>query len=312
MKYKQLTRDQRYQIEARLAQHQSQRMIANHLGIAASSLCREIARNRRPDGTYCAEHAHHQAIQRRHGAFKTRLPDSTIHWVTEHLALQWSPEQISATGKHKGIKVSHEWIYQYVQRDKAQGGRLYIHLRQGHRCYRKGRGKKRLPIEGRVCIEQRPEIVDTRARAGDWEVDTVRGKQGSGAIVTLAERKYRLYLIRRVHSLEADVIADATVAMLSPIKDKVHTITSDNGSEFAAHEKISRALEAEFYFAHPYSPWERGLNENHNGLLRQYVPKGTDLRHLDDAYLMFVQERLNNRPRKCLGYKCPIECFEAS
>jgi len=230
-----------------------------------------------------------------------------VEWA---LGLEWSPEQISEVGKRINISVSHEWIYQYVAADKASGGQLFRHLRQGHKRYRKGKQTKRSPIPNAVSIDERPSIVDTRERLGDWEADTVLGKQGTGVLVTLAERKSRLYLVQRVDSKHADVVRKAIIDMLKPYKDKVHTITFDNGGEFAEHEKIAESLEAKMYFAHPYSSWERGLNENFNGLLRQYIPKGTDLRRVSDERVKQVQSRLNLRPRKCLGFKQPVEVFE--
>ncbi len=199
--------------------------------------------------------------------------------------------------------------YQHVQADKANGGELYKHLRQGKRRYRKGYGTKRGRIPDAVSIEQRPAVVDERSRLGDWEADLVLGAQGTGAIVTLAERKSRMYLTKKVFSKEAGEVSSAIISMLSSYKDVCHTITFDNGGEFSEHRAIAEALEAETYFAHPYASHERGLNENTNGLLRQFIPKGTDLRTVSDEDLQHYQGALNSRPRKCLGFRQPSVVF---
>jgi IS30 family transposase len=209
-----------------------------------------------------------------------------------------------------GSPVSHEWIYQYIANDKLSGGQLYKHLRQGRKKYRKGKHHNRMPIADARSIELRLSEVDERIRLGDWEADTVLGKHGTGAIVTLAERKSRLYLIRRVNSKSSEDVTEAIIDMLSPHKEFVKTITFDNGGEFAQHKKIENELQAMTYFAHPYSSWERGLNENFNGLLRQYVPKGSDLRLVTNDNLATIEKKLNLRPRKCLGFKQPQKVYE--
>ncbi|CAG9000937.1 MAG: IS30 family transposase ISAs2 [Candidatus Celerinatantimonas neptuna] len=243
-------------------------------------------------------------------AARYRLSRDTVWFVEMVLGWDWSPEQISAIAKRINLPVSPEWIYQHIARDKAQGGWLYTHLRQGHKRYRRGKHMVRKPIVNSVSIDERPAIVDTRERLGDWEADTVLGKQGMGALVTLAERKSKLYLVKRVQSKEADGVKEAIIEMLMPYKAHVHTITFDNGGEFAGHEAIAEALDTKAYFAHPYSSWERGLNENFNGLLRQYIPKGTDLRTVSDEYIEQVQTRINLRPRKCLEFRQPNVIFE--
>ncbi len=232
-----------------------------------------------------------------------------VEWA---LSLDWSPEQVSEVDKVIGYPVSHEWIYRHIAADKASGGQLFRHLRQSHKQYRRGKSGKRSPntILNAVSIDERPSIVDSRERLGDWEADTVLGKQGTGVLVILAERKSRLYLVRRVDSKRSEVVTKAIIDMVEPYKDNVHTITFDNGGEFADHEEIAQKLEADMYFAHLYSSWERGLNENFNGLLRQYIPKGTDFRLVSDERVAKVQTRINLRPRKCLGFKQPQKVFD--
>ena len=304
MRYQQLTEGLRYQIAFLRDHGLSQARIAKQIGVHPSTVSRELRRNRDEQG-YLPQFAHQRAIARRRTSQKCSLPADTIEFVRMALAADWSPEQVSGVGKLIHCPVSHEWIYRYVAQDKAHGGTLYRHLRQGHKRYRRGRNSKRSVIPNPVSIDERPAIVDERSRVGDWEVDTVQGKQGSGAIVSLVERKSRLYLVRYVPNKTARAVADEIIDMLTPYKKHVHTITADNGSEFVEHERISAALEAQVYFAHPYCSWERGQNENSNGLLRQYVPKGSDLSQVTREALSAFEKRLNFRPRKCLEFRQP-------
>lgn len=310
MRYQQLTEGLRYQI-ALLCEHKvSQAEIGRRLGVSKSTVSRELRRNCSVDG-YQPAVAQKLSAHRRKAAGKRQIHEDTVFFVEEALNWLWSPEQISAIGDIIGRPVSHEWIYQHVASDKGFGGDLYTFLRQGKRRYRKGYGKKRSPIPDAVSIEQRPLVVDDRSRVGDWEADLVLGKQGTGAIVTLAERKSRIYLTKKVFSKDSAEVAAAIISMLRGYKDVCHTITFDNGREFTRHKEIAVALEAKTYFAHPYAPWERGLNENTNGLLRQFIPKGTDLRTVTDDELRKYQGALNSRPRKCLGFRQPSVIFAA-
>lgn len=311
MNYQQLTEGKRYQISALLAQGCSQAVIARTISVSPSTVSRELQRNRTTDDEYQPAEAQQQCQSRRTGAAKYRIPVETIDFVELMLSQEWSPEQISAVSSRVDMPVSHEWIYQHVANDKAHGGKLYKSLRQGHKRYRKGKNSKRCVIPEPVSIDERPSIVGTRERFGDWEIDTVLGRQGTGAMVTIAERKSRFYLVKKVQAKTAAEVRDATIEMLKPYAAFVHTITADNGSEFVEHQAIANALDADIYFAHPYSSWERGLNENFNGLLRQYIPKGTDLRLVTDEDVLRAQTRLNERPRKCLDFKQPKAVFEA-
>ncbi|XYX39790.1 IS30 family transposase [Candidatus Erwinia dacicola] len=281
MKYQQLTEGLRYQIALLCEDKVSQAEIGRRLGVCKSTVSRELRRNRSVD---------------------SYQPAVALNWL-------WSPEQISAIGDIIGRPVSHEWIYQHVSGDKVQGGKLYKLLRQGKRRYRKGYGKKRSPIPDAVSIEQRPALVDERSRIGDWEADLVLGKQGTGAIVTLVGCKSRIYLTKKVFSKDSAEVAAAIISLLSGYKDGCHTITFDNGREFTRHKEVADALEAETYFAHPYASWQRGLNENTNGLLRQFIPKGTDLTAVTDDELRKYQGALNSRPRKCLEFRQPSVVF---
>ena len=309
MSYKQLVEGQRYQIQAYLSQRLSQRKIAELLDVNPSTINRELKRNGMGNN-YCPEHAQRKVRTRRIRAAKYQISSQVVLYVRSLIEADWSPEQVSAVLTGLGFPVSHEWIYQYIAKDKLLGGLLFKHLRQGKRKYRKGKNHNRLPIADARSIELRPPEVESRVRLGDWEADTVLGKHGSGAIVTLAERKSRLYLIRRVNSKSAEDVTEAIINMLAPHREFVKTITFDNGGEFAQHKRIEKELQAQTYFAHPYSSWERGLNENFNGLLRQYVPKGSDLRLVTNDDLAIIERKLNLRPRKCLGFRQPQKVYE--
>ncbi|HIF9341168.1 TPA: IS30 family transposase [Photobacterium damselae] len=309
MSYQQLTEGKRYQISALLELGISISEIANKIKCHRATIYRELKRNQSCNH-YCPRYAHLSSISRRKAASKYRIPTERIEFIRLLLCADWSPEQIANVLTKAGASVSHEWIYRYVALDKCQGGKLYRHLRQGHKRYRKGGNVKAPTIKNAISIDERPLIVNSRERFGDWEIDTVLGKHGSGAIVTLLERKSRFYLAKKVSSKSAEEVTKATIEMLMPYKEHVHTITADNGREFAGHQEISDALKTKFYFAHPYSSWERGANENANGLLRQYVKKGTDLKTVTDEDIQFAQSRINNRPKKCLGFKQPAVIFK--
>lgn len=226
---------------------------------------------------------------------------------------EWSPEQISGHAKrHQLFSISHERIYQYVLQDKKKGGDLYKHLRRGKKRYKKryGSPKRQGPIKNRVWIDDRPKIVDEKIRIGDWEIDTIIGKQQQGAIVTLVERVSKLTLIGEVGTKQPNKVAEQIVKLLMPFKERVFTLTADNGIEFASHEYIANALDAKVYFAHPYHSWERGLNENTNGLIRQYIPKSSDFKQIELGKIQKITQDLNNRPRKLLSYATPNEIFE--
>jgi IS30 family transposase len=207
-------------------------------------------------------------------------------------------------------RVSHERIYQYVYDDKWSGGTLYLHLRcQKQRRKRYGSRDRRGQLANRRCISERPALVEQRSRLGDWEADTIVGKGRRQALVSLTERKSKLTLLAKVEHATAEAVEAAITRLLEPLASRVHTITSDNGREFAHHQHIASTLRADFYFAHPYASWERGLNENTNGLVRQYFPKGSDFTTITDETLDKVMQRLNHRPRKTLGFTTPHQVF---
>ena len=308
--YTQLTQEQRYQIYALMKAGHNQTEISAIVGVHKSTVSREIWRNRGLRG-YRPKQAHQLALNRRQCKARRRIRPNEWHRVEELLREDWSPEQISLwLPKEEQIVISHESIYQRILDDKRHGGDLHRHLRcQKPRRKRYGTYDRRGQIPNRVSIDERPAIVERRIRLGDWELDTIIGKRHKQAIVSLTERKSRLALLAKVRTKEAEGVKDAALTLLSPLADYVHTITSDNGKEFARHETIAEALDADFYFAHPYASWERGLNENTNGLIRQYFPKGSDFTNITDEDIRRVMDKLNNRPRKCLGMKTPNQVF---
>ncbi len=308
--YTQLTHEQRYQIQALMKAEHKQIEIAEIIGVDKSTVSREIQRNSGKRG-YRPKQAHALCLERRNIKAVSRISVSTWNIIKRMLRKDWSPEQVSARLKMNfNLLVSTEWIYQYIYKNKFNGGSLHQHLRcKKKRKKRYGAYSRRGQIPHQVSIDERPSIVDTRSRFGDWELDTVIGKNHKQALVTIVERKARLSVSKKVTRKTSECVTNAIIELLTPFKSWVHTLTADNGREFAGHIEIAKKLEADFYFAHPYSSWERGLNENTNGLIRQYFPKKHDFTTITQKQLDKVMDKLNNRPRKCLGFKTPNEVF---
>jgi IS30 family transposase len=306
--YKQLTYEQRCQIEAFKKSGFAQVEIAAVVGVSQSTISRELSRNTGQRG-YRYKQAHNAALSRRKEAKKaTKVTPHLIKLVESLLTEKWSPEQISGwLLKEHMILLSHECIYQHVWADKFSGGELFKNLRRhGRKYHKRSNGKtNRGQIKNRVSIEERPAEVDEKSRVGDWEIDTVIGKGHSGALVTIVERATQFTLSAQLNDKSAESVTEATIALLKPFAAALHTITADNGKEFAYHERITEELGVTVYFAHPYHSWERGLNENTNGLLRQYWPKSTDLKKVTQEEVDAVIFQLNNRPRKTLGFETP-------
>ena len=307
--YTQLTQAQRYQISILLKIGQSQTEIAKMIGKHKSTISREVGRNQGQRG-YRPKQAQQMSMNRRKKA-KPRIQAATWALIERKLQEDWSPEQISDWLKRNtDIQVSHDRIYQYILADKRAGGSQHKHLRcQKKRRKRYGGYDRRGKLPNRRSIDERPEIVDQRQRIGDWEVDTMIGKGHHQAIVTLTERKSRFALLRKVERRKASLVSAAVIDLLQPVADRSHSITGDNGKEFAEHERIAQELEVSFFFAHPYAAWERGTNENMNGLVRQYIPKNRDLSSVTNEELSQIMNKLNHRPRKCLDFKSPFEVF---
>ncbi|WFE69564.1 IS30 family transposase [Thiomicrospira sp. R3] len=312
MNYKQLTIDERYQIQAYLKIGLSQKEIASHLERHPSTIGREIKRNTGMRG-YRPKQANQFSVERRGAALKAiKLTEAIKDKVKILIQQELSPDQVCFyLEKNDIVKLHHETIYRMVLADKKQQGTLYQHLRHLHKTHRKRYGSydRRGRIKNAVSIDERPEIVDEKSRIGDWEGDTIIGKDRKSAIYTLVERKTLYTIIVKLMGKNASDLADRAIKVLKPMAEQIHTITYDNGLEFADHERMAKELNAKIYFAHPYSSWERGINENTNGLIRQYFPKGTDFNEVTQEQIDFVMYRLNTRPRKTREGKQPVELF---
>jgi len=310
--YTQLTCEEQYQIYSLLKAGHSRSEIARLIERDKSTISQELRRNRgrrsyRPHQAQCL------AATRRRGCADNARRFGARHWrlIERLIQRQWSPEQIAGRlGLHKRFGISPERIYRHVLADKRAGGSLYRHLRCQHiRKKRYGRPSRQGQLPDRVSIEMRPGIVERRGHIGDWELDTVFGKGHRRCLLSMNERRSRLTLLAKLPRKCARALARASIRALRKLKRKIDSLTADNGREFALHKLIARSLNAKFYFAHAYAAWERGTNENANGLLRKYLPKGADLATVCSATLRFITNRLNHRPRKCLGWRTPYEVF---
>lgn len=307
-----LTSKQRYTISVMINQGFNQTMIAKTIGKDKSVVCRELKRNcdQRND-EYRPELAQKKYTQRqKHKNKHVNFTQEIKEFVTGLIEQDFSPEQIAGRAKLLGFPcVSHEAIYQLVWIDKRMGGDLFTHLRRKGRRYRKRGNTKdsRGIIKDRVDISQRPKIVEKKLRIGDLETDTIIGKNHKGALLTINDRVSSFVWIQKLDTKQATTLALKAIDRMLCWKDKIHTITSDNGKEFAQHKLIADKLGVDFYFAKPYHAWQRGANENINGLIRQYFPKQTSFENLNDQQIEHVQHKLNNRPRKKLGFLTPNE-----
>jgi IS30 family transposase len=313
MSYQHLSLAERYYIETRRKKEVSHNQIAKELGRSQSTISREIRRNTGLRG-YRHKQAGNLASKRHSDKPKyVKLTDEVKYLITICLQNEWSPEQIAGRLRDEQlVELHHETVYQFVLADKSNGGQIFKHLRHQNKTYRKryGSAHNRTGIPGRIDIDQRPEAANNRERIGDWEADTIIGSNHEGAIVTLDERKSKLRLAAPLPGKRAKPVQKAIVSLFSPIKQFVKTVTFDNGKEFTLHEDIAKELDCETYFAKPYHSWERGQNENANGLLRQYFPKAMGLADVTRKQVAEAVDKLNNRPRKCLGFKTPYETFE--
>jgi len=310
-----ITYEQRYTISSMLTQGYSKTEIAKVLGKDRSVVCREIHRNKDlRSGEYKHELAEKKYHQRQDAKKKhIRFTDGIKDDVEELIEDDYSPEQIVGVLEKRGSpSVSHERIYQHIWADKKKKGSLYMHLRRQGRRYRKRGSSKdsRGIIKDRISIDQRPCIVEKRERFGDLEVDLIIGENHKEAIVTINDRASGVLKMKKVATKEACVVSKAINELLVEWTPYLHTITSDNGKEFAAHKLVATQLNVDYYFAHPYHSWERGSNENLNGLIRQYIPKKSDFSKLTDEYISSIEVKLNNRPRKRYDFETPIFVME--
>lgn len=322
MPYVQLTSEERYVIYHLKLFKLSLREIARRLGRHHSTISRELKRNGPtfPTWVYWHEGAHQQALHRRsqprHHRRRSHVP--LVEYVEQSLRAERSPDVIAARLKmdhpdDDRMRLSIETVYRWVYRDAATGGTLFNCLCRSHkkrrRQHRYGSGRGLIP--GRISIDARPGLVATRQRFGDWEGDTVEGAKGSGHITTHVERKSRYLVAAKLVNKTAAATAYAVNRAFRRIPRGLrHTLTLDNGKEFARFREIENGTGLAIYFADPYSAWQRGTNENTNGLLRRYFPKGSDFRNVTDESLASAVKKLNHRPRKCLGYRTPHEVFQ--
>jgi IS30 family transposase len=309
-----LTSEQRYTISVLLEQNFSKSEIAIVIKKDKSVLTRELQRNcDLRSGKYDFDLAQRKYEKRQKG--KTKRNDLTLEIkerIKEYLHQELSPEQIVGVCSKNGLScVSTESIYQHIWKDKKEKGNLYLSLRTTGKRYRKRGSKKdsRGVLSNRRLIEDRPKIVDLKQRFGDLEIDTIIGKNHKGAIVTINDRATGILRMKKIKAKESELVKQAAIELLENWKPYLFTITSDNGKEFAMHQEIATVLEVDFYFANPYSPWERGANENLNGLIRQYIPKSTSFEEITIERIIEIQEKLNNRPRKRFNFETPNYMF---
>ena len=314
--YRQITEGERYAMHALRMQGLCAAAIARALDRHRSTITREFQRNSKPcNGYYQPFSAHTYAATRRsHSRRNTQF--TTRDWVRIEalLRLDWSPEQIAGRfARDHGLAISHETIYRHIWRDKKCGGSLHVHLRRANKPFRKryahydSRGK----LGGKRPIASRPVGAENRSQLGHWEGDTVLGdSQGGACILTLVDRKSRYTLIGKLARRTGAEVNARARQLIRAQPRPVHTITVDNGTEFHAYKKLEATLATRFYFATPHHSWERGTNENTNGLIRQYLPKRSSMDHLTQHDCTRIAKKLNQRPRKRLGFRTPEECYE--
>ncbi len=305
-----LTLDERYQIEWMHRFMWNHGKIAQSLGRSRSTIDREIERNAGPDG-YKARKAHRLArarLRSRARANARKIEPRLWPRVHELLSIGWTPDQISGWLRTtEGLRVSYESIYTHIYADKSAGGQLWKLLpcqKLRRKRYGAARARRHL-IPNRVGIEHRPAIVDLKRRIGDWEGDTLADASHTNAVLTIVERRSMYIVIEKVPRRTTEHVCNAIVRSLKALGAPVHTLTLDNGAEFCGHERITQALGTRCYFARPYAAWQRGLNENHNALIRRYIPKRSSLAQYTQSDLDRIAHALNNRPRKTLGYRTP-------
>ena len=325
-KYKQLTLGQRYEIEVLLGQGKNQKAIAEAIDVDKSTVYREIERNS-AGGKYRAEEAQRRYTYKQGQRSAYKLKDDMLHRIEDGLKEGHSPEQIKGLADLEGVPmVSHESIYKLVfkkqKKIKQQQQQQQQHDSWWLNCLRSKQRKRQRRVneqqsraalalrpvkEPKVSIEMRPDIVNNKERIGDCEIDTIIGKDHKGAILTVVERVSKHTTIVKLPNKTDDAVTEAFVKLAGSLPFAIASLTADNGTEFADFNRIKELLNCDFFFAHPYSSWERGLNENTNGLIRQYIPKKTDFDLYDDEFIASIEQKLNNRPRKTLGFFTPLQ-----
>jgi IS30 family transposase len=317
MSYRQLTTEERYMLAALRRQGRNQAEIARPLGRHRSTACREVRRNSaRSDGHYRAFTAQERTNGRRSRSRRnSHFTAEDFAVVDRLLCRQWSPEQVAGHLARTGqLSISHETIYRHVWRDKREGGLLHTRLRGARKRRRKRYGAydSRGRLAGKRLISERPAEVEARQGVGHWEADTVMGAGSRDCVVTLVERKSGLVLIGKLSDRTAGSLSRRAVTLMRRGGGRFETVTADSGTEFHDYKRIEERTGAMFYFARPYHSWERGSNENANGLIRQYLPKGSSMAGLSQHQCNAIARRLNTRPRKRLGFRTPLECYNES
>lgn len=318
-RYQHLSDEERLYIQHGLRAGKTKKQIAHELERNPSTITREVKRNMYPSSYLYTHHwaCHLNRWRKRYKYKRLAKANSKIDFqsaalIEELLKKYLSPEQTSAYLKqHHDISVSHETIYRYIYSDPDRKNFFKPFLRHGKKRRRKayGAGARASKIPDRVPISKRPKLVDDKVRIGDWECDTIFGKDKKSALVTVVERKTLFTVVAKVTQRSSEKVSKAIIKMLKPYKDRIKTLTFDNGSEFVLHKRIAKQLSAKTYFANPYSSWERGINENTNGLIRQFFPKGTNFNQVTNSQLKKVVKLLNDRPRKTRKFKTPNELF---
>jgi IS30 family transposase len=322
MSYTHLTMEERNVLYKMLWLGYSKAEIARCLGRHRSSIGRECKRNAMPDGRYEPGPAQTCAHVRRraHLSRPTTGDARLMRYVDEHLRRRWSPEQIAGRLNHharpdlQGRPISHTTIYRWIRADPGRAQQLRPFLRIASKPRRKPYGKpsRRGRIAGKRSIDERPAEANERTRLGDWEGDTMVGKGHRGYLLTCVDRVSRYLIARKLDACAAEPVAQQLQQTIRRLPaEKRQTLTLDNGREFARPIELEKKLDLPLYFAHPYHSWERGTNENTNGLLRQYLPKGTDLTQVTDKQLRSYVRQINHRPRKCLDFQTAFEVFHA-
>ena len=312
MYYHQLTREQRYAIYLGIHEGKTKKAIAQLLEVHPSTVSRELKRNSGKTGHYGWRVAHEKALERRERLPGNRSVSAALIREARDLLIEedWSAKQISGYLTLHGRKISHETIYRMIRSDES--GLLSSHCR--HRMKYRHHIKTPRPtkvrsIPNRISIHERPPQADGK-RFGDWEMDLILGKKQKGAILTLCERSTNYMMMKKlIQGKKPAPLAQTVIHLLLPYKEQVKTITTDNGSEFIAHQKIAKALETTVYFTDSYAAWQKGAIENTNKLIRQYIPKGTDFKNITEEYIMHIQYKINKRPREKLKFLSPKQLF---
>ena len=322
--YVQLNRDERFYIEKRLSccEFVSIRQLSRELGRSHTAISREISRNTDTSfGFYSGLRANNLSLDKRNSVIASKskriakLPKECMTFILNQLKARTSPEQICGRLKREfSVVLGVSTLYRYIQEDKANGGKLYLFLRHGKKRYKARNSnlndsQNNSRLQNRVSIHNRPDIANQKTEPGHWEADTVYGLQQKSYLLTLTDKATKYEIIKKIPNKESQTILKEMQNIVATTLLPFKTITSDNGTEFALHEHIAEKTNAAFYFANPYSSWERGLNEHQNGLIRDFLPKKTDFREYDNMKFREIENNLNNRPRKSLGYLTPAEAI---